>query len=70
MVQDDSVNFENTWSFLERRFEDTKTITSARNQLTDVFGTSLELSSAGLTTVHERLLNNYSDLLVASFLAS
>ena len=51
MIQDDSVNFENTWSFLERRFEDTKTVTSVRNQVTDALNGAIELSSAGVTTV-------------------
>ncbi len=51
MIQDDSVNFEDTWSFLQRRFEDTKTATLARNQVTDVINDAIELSSAGLTTV-------------------
>ena len=51
MIQDESVNFEDTWSFLHRRFEDTKTATLARNQVTDVINDAIELSSAGLTTV-------------------
>ena len=51
MIQDDSVNFEDTWSFLQRRFEDTKTVTLARNQAIDAVNDAIELSSAGLTTV-------------------
>ena len=60
MIQDDSVNFEDTWSFLQRRFEDTKTVTDARNQAIDVVNGAIELSSAGLTTVSTQY---YNDLL-------
>ena len=51
MVQDNSVNFEDTWVFLQRRFEDTKTITDVRKQFSGVLDGTIELSSAGITTV-------------------
>lgn len=51
MLQDESVNFEDTWSFLQRRFEDTKTITSIRKQVSEVVSGTLDLSLAGAIMV-------------------
>ena len=33
MVQDESVDFQDTWNFLDRRFQDTKTITMSRQEV-------------------------------------
>lgn len=51
MIQDGSVDFKDTWTFLQRRFEDTKNINIAHNQLTDAFNGAMELSSIGFITV-------------------
>ena len=51
MVQDKSVDFQDTWSFLQRRIDDTKTITNARQQLDGLVGGALKFGTAAFTTV-------------------
>lgn len=51
MVQDNSVDFQDTWNFLRRRLQDTRTITQCRQELDSVVGGAYEIGSAAFTTV-------------------
>ena len=51
MTQDNSVDFQDTWSFMARRFEDTKRITISRYQFDELMSESLSLSLNAATTV-------------------
>jgi ubiquinone biosynthesis protein COQ9 len=55
MVQDNSVDFQDTWKFLRRRFEDTRTITSSRQQLDQFAGGAFEIGTAAFTTVRVKV---------------
>lgn len=51
MIQDNSVDFQDTWSFMSRRFEDTKTVTRSRKQFDEFVGGAFNLGVAAFTTV-------------------
>ena len=51
MVQDKSVDFQDTWNFLQRRIDDTKTITNARQQLDGLVGGAFKFGTAAFSTV-------------------
>lgn len=55
MVQDKSVNFEDTWSFLRRRFQDTRTFTECRQQADSTVGGAYEFGTAAITTVRDTM---------------
>ncbi len=57
MVQDGSVDYQDTWDFLDRRLEDTADFSKIREQLEDSLYRTTELLSAGLTTVRYILLS-------------
>ena len=51
MIQDKSVNFQDTWDFLRRRFQDTRTFTECRQQADGIVGGAYEFGSAAIITV-------------------
>ena len=57
MTQDNSVDFQDTWSFMARRFEDTKRITISRYQFDELMSESLSLSLNAATTVSYNYIN-------------
>ena len=63
MIQDHSVDFQDTWNFLHQRFEDTRTITNSRKQIDNIMEETYNITVAGLTTVRfdvNNLLNKLS----------
>lgn len=51
MVQDGSVDYQDTWDFLDRRMQDTANFSKGRKQLEDSLNDATKLFSAGVTTV-------------------
>ncbi len=51
MVQDGSVDYQDTWDFLDRRLQDTTNFSKARKTLEDSLYSATDLLSAGATTV-------------------
>lgn len=61
MVQDSSVDYQDTWDFLDRRLQDTAAFSRSRRQVEESLLGGVELLSAGLTTARNMLgLNSQS----------